>query len=175
MIRAVFLDRDGTIVEEFSDGTVDTKGIIFPSVYEGLMMLQNVGFSLFFITNQRPIAVGILTEESFWQTNAKIINKLNKRGIKIESTQMCPHQDSDGCKCRKPKTGMIDDLRKQYDIDIQHSWFIGDRSTDIELGTKLGCRTIQVHYGEPRYDQNNEADFATTDLTKAAEYVISKI
>lgn len=172
MIQAIFLDRDGTIVEEFADGTVDTNGVLLPHAAEGLNALQKRGYTLFFISNQRPIAIGILTEESFWQTNAKIIGKLQKLGVHIEATQMCPHQDSDGCNCRKPKTGMIDAISNVYEIDFKNSWFIGDRPTDVELGKKIGCKTIQVRTGRDDTPESADADLIAKDLSIAAKFII---
>ncbi len=150
-IKAAFIDRDGTIIDE-PQGTAESEKVItkvsqikiLPSAIQRMKKLQQQCFTFFVISNQDGIARGQITLEEYEQMNLAIDRKLRQKGIYITRWMVCPHDRFDHCNCRKPKTRMIDILSKNYYIDFKNSVIIGDRETDVQLGKKLGIPTIKV-------------------------------
>ena len=141
-LRAVFLDRDGVI--NLDNGYVNSINdfIFTPNIMDILAYLQNKGFLLFIITNQSGIARGYYKKEDFHVLTNWMLQILSKNGITISQVEFCPHLESDNCQCRKPKTGMIDNILKNYDIDLKNSWLIGDKMSDIECGINAGVANM---------------------------------
>ena len=138
--RAIFLDRDGIInvdhgyVSKIEDFEFN-KGI-----FELLLSLQSQGFLLIVVTNQSGIGRGYYTQEDYMTLTSHMVESLMKEGVKIDAVFHCPHTPEDRCKCRKPQTGMLRAAKKQFDIDMQNSWMIGDKESDVEAGKKAGIR-----------------------------------
>ncbi len=131
--KALFLDRDGIInvdhgyvykIEDFEF----TEGI-----FELLQLFAQQGYLLFIVTNQSGIGRGYYTLEEFKILTKWMIKILHKNGINIIEVQHCPHTPNDNCTCRKPNTGMIKNIFTHYNIDLKHSWMIGDKQSDIDL------------------------------------------
>jgi len=131
--KALFLDRDGVInvdhgyvykIEEFEF----TKGI-----FELLQLFSNQGYLLFIVTNQSGIGRGYYSQEAFETLTEWMIETLHGNDIDIKEVQYCPHTPEKNCHCRKPETGMIDNILQRYPIDLKHSWMIGDKQSDIDL------------------------------------------
>lgn len=132
--KAVFLDRDGVInidnnyvnkIEdfEFKDG-----------IFESLIHLQKLGYRLFIITNQSGIGRGYYTLQDFRNLMSWVLKKFEEKNIYISQIEFCPHHPNLNCDCRKPKTGMIENILKNYSIDLKNSWLIGDKNSDIQCG-----------------------------------------
>lgn len=143
MNKAIFLDRDGTInidknylykIEdwEFIDGVI-----------EGLEILQKLGYKLIVITNQSGIARGYYTEEDAHKIFEYMINELKKNGIKIEKVYYCPHIGNE-CECRKPKLGLFYQAQKEYNIDFNTSYAIGDKMRDLAICEKENVKGFLV-------------------------------
>jgi len=131
--KALFLDRDGIInvdhgyvskIEDFEF----TEGI-----FELLQLFSKEGYLLFIVTNQSGIGRGYYSQEAFETLTEWMIKTLYENGIEIKEVQYCPHTPEENCHCRKPETGMIDNILKKYPIDLEHSWMIGDKQSDIDL------------------------------------------
>lgn len=131
--KALFLDRDGIInvdhgyvskIEEFEF----TEGI-----FELLQLFSKQGYLLFIVTNQSGIGRGYYSQEAFETLTKWMLKTLHEHGIDIKEVQYCPHTPNEKCPCRKPETGMIDNILKKYTIDLTHSWMIGDKQSDIDL------------------------------------------
>ncbi len=172
MTKAIFLDRDGTIINDpgYVHKPKDLK--ILPGVVEGLRLLNH--YKLFIITNQSGIGRGYFTKEEFLTFNNLLIRKLNNENIKIEDTYYCPHKPDDGCDCRKPGVEFIKDAEKGYKIDLSKSYVIGDKPVDIEMGIKAECKTIFVLTGYGKNYQNeleSKPDVIVNDLLEGAEYI----
>ena len=173
--RAVFLDRDKTILmpkgrEEYIYRAEDFH--IPHNFIEALRQLIDQQYLLFVITNQGRIAKGYLTEKDVEGLHNSLDSILKDNGVHISEYEYCPHNPRGSlfpyniiCECRKPKTGMIDSIRKSYDIEAPSSWMIGDSYKDIVAGNKAGLRTIQVLTGAESY--THDADFVEEDLVKA--------
>ena len=139
MIKVAFLDRDGTINKDYDDNKwkyINNPEILDRNI-EGLKKLKQYGYEIIIITNQYTIADGIISEEQYKEFNNKLIELLKKEGIDILKVYYCPHNDSDNCNCKKPKTGMIDNALNDYDINLTESIYIGDNYNDFELAKKF--------------------------------------
>lgn len=137
MRRAVFLDRDGVLL--------DHSGSVFPGVKTALDKLKD-SFALILVTNQPDIATGKIKREIVDRINSSLALVLP-----LDAVQVCPHVDGDGCSCRKPKSGMILSAARHHDIELSRSFMVGDRWRDISAGQAAGCTTILIGtgYGEP--------------------------
>ncbi len=172
-MKAVFLDRDGTInvgipVYERVDSVDKLK--LLPGVIEALRKLANLDYAVFFITNQAGISEGLISMSDFEEINGKLVEMIAQSGIKITKTYVCPHGEGDTCECRKPKPKMLVDAAKNYDIDLASSWMVGDRSTDIETGVNAGTRTILVQTGNVKV-KSGKATHTAPDLLDAVDYI----
>ena len=139
--KAIFLDRDGTLIEDKNYVYKIEDFELLPGVIDGLKLLQT-NFIFIIITNQSGIGRGYYTENDFFNFNNHLINVLKEQGIKIEKTYFCPHRKENNCECRKPKTKFIDDAVSKYNIDVKESWMIGDHPSDILFGINTGCKTV---------------------------------
>jgi len=159
MSKALFLDRDGIInidhgyvykIEAFEF----TEGI-----FELLHLFAEQGYLIFIVTNQSGIGRGYYTQEDFNTLTAWMLDQFRQHDIKIEEVQYCPHAPEDNCTCRKPNTGMIDNILKQYTLDLERSWLIGDKQSDIDLAHHAGVGS-SIAVGE-RLINNATFSFST--------------
>jgi D-glycero-D-manno-heptose 1,7-bisphosphate phosphatase len=125
---AIFLDRDGTLVEEvdYLHRVEDLQ--LFPFSYDAVWKLKNAGFLVIVVTNQSGIGRGIYTEADMHAVHNEIQKRLDDA---IDAFYFCPHLPEDGCECRKPGQGMINASCQEFDIDIEASWMIGDKKIDV--------------------------------------------
>jgi D-glycero-D-manno-heptose 1,7-bisphosphate phosphatase len=163
MNRAVFLDRDGVInVEKNYLYKIEDFEFI-DGVIEALQYLRTLGFQLFIITNQSGIGRGYYTLEDFNELTKWMLGELSKEGIKIDEVQLCPHAPDENCNCRKPLTGMIDNILQNHEVDLDNSWLIGDKSSDIQCAKNANIKnTIQVRSGH-KFDESS-ANFVIEKL-----------
>ena len=144
MIKAVFLDRDGTIIEEkpgvyLSD---PEKVRLYKSTLPALRLLKQNGFKLFLVSNQSGIGRGYFTEKEVNRVHARLKQLL--RPVRLEEIVFCPHAPEDNCSCRKPHPQMGNYLIQKYHITPSASYMIGDKKADVEFGHALGCKSILV-------------------------------
>ena len=170
---AVFLDRDGTLIEEvnYLSALEDLK--IFPFAADSLELLKRHGYLIVVITNQSGIGRGIFPESEMHAIHDHIGTEL--AGL-IDRFYFCPHEPDDGCNCRKPNTGMIRRACEDLGVALADSWMIGDKSLDVEAGKNAGLKTILVRtgYGD-RFDPESttQPDYIEDDLLRAAERIVS--
>ncbi|MDQ7084898.1 MAG: HAD family hydrolase [Sulfurovum sp.] len=131
--KALFLDRDGII--NIDSGYVHTKAyfVFSKGIFDLLKLFIQQGYLLFIVTNQSGIGRGYYTLKDFEILTEWMIKQLADKGIEIQSVMHCPHLSKDACHCRKPQIGMIESILKNYSIDLNHSWLIGDKQSDIDL------------------------------------------
>jgi histidinol-phosphate phosphatase family protein len=151
MNRAVFLDRDGTILKEKSYTLKPEQVELIEKVGEGIKLLNDHGFKVFVVTNQSVISRKYITPATLHQIHNQMLHLLSPFGGKIEKVYYCPHLASHNCTCRKPKPGMVEEAVREFGIDIEHSYIVGDRSEDIELGNKIGLKTVLVLTGYGKF------------------------
>ena len=180
MVKAVFLDRDGTLVNDpgYAYKIVDFK--FLPGVLDGLKRLSKE-FIFFIITNQSGIGRGIYTEKDFIDVNNHLLGIFKKNKIKIKKTYHCPHTPEESCKCRKPSIKFIKEAEREFGIDLKNSWVAGDKPIDIEMGKKSGCKTVYLltGQGKKRLDElkKNKArpEFIAEDFLEAADFIMKSI
>lgn len=172
-MRAIFLDRDGTInvgtpTYERVDST--DKVALLPNTLAALSKLSELDYLVFFVTNQAGLAEGIITPAQFDEINNKVIALIRSSGIKIKKTYICPHGEGSDCSCRKPKPGLLLDAAREYDIELGQSWMIGDRPSDVMTGVNAGTQTILVKTGVPTVEAP-EATKTLPSLLEAVEFI----
>ncbi len=180
--RAVFLDRDGVINEDFGYVHKIEDFHIYDEVFPALKKLQDAGFKLIVITNQSGIGMGYYTEEDFKKVNKYMLKMLKERGINIDKVYYCPHHPEGTvpeyrikCNCRKPGTEMIKRGVKDFNIDTTKSFLIGDKETDIEAGLKMGLKTALVKTGQGiNYYKDTKAHYVAENILDAVENFILK-
>jgi D-glycero-D-manno-heptose 1,7-bisphosphate phosphatase len=183
-VKVVFLDRDGVInkypgdfkyvskVEEFQ---------ILPNVKPALEKLTASGFKLFVVSNQAGVAKKLYTLEDLNEINSRMAFELGDK-VRLSGILYCTHLPEEDCSCRKPKTGLIDqvfsDLKKQgFTVDKARSYFIGDSMIDMETGQSAGLKTILVFSGREKPQNqlhwDRIPDYKVDDLASAAQIIIS--
>jgi D-glycero-D-manno-heptose 1,7-bisphosphate phosphatase len=168
--RAVFIDRDGTIMED-CDYCADPRDVrIYPGVSEALQRLKSRGFRLIVITNQSGIGRGLFTLDQYRAVEAEVSRQLGK-GL-IDATYFCPDAPGQHSTCRKPAPGMIVEAARDYQIDLSHSFLIGDKEIDVECAHNAGVRAIRVQTGIERDTEESMADWIARDVPAAAEMIL---
>ncbi len=176
MNRAVFLDRDGTINEDVGDFCSKEKLVFIPGSIEALRILQEK-FLLFIITNQSGIGKGLFSEEEFLQFNEDFKILLKGEGIKIMQIYYCPHTKEDNCVCRKPKPYFLKKAEKDFYINLEGSFAIGDHPHDVEMASKVRAGTVYLltgHGKKHKHELSIEPDFIAKDLYEAALWIIGR-
>ncbi len=145
-IKAAFLDRDGTINVK-RDDYVKSPGelVIIEDAVAGMRKLQDKGYALVVVTNQSAVGRGIITEAELDGIHARMERKLAESDVRLAGVYFCPHLPGDGCRCRKPRTGMIDDAAYDLNIDTSSSYMIGDSASDAEAGLSAGLGVIKIN------------------------------
>ena len=146
MVRAVFLDRDGVINRLHMGNYVTSWGMFefLEGAKEGIARLAEAGYMIFIITNQSAINRGYLTPSGLEVIHNNMIYEIEEAGGKIEKVYHCPHRPDEGCKCRKPETGLFKKANAEYEIDYPNSWFVGDFESDREVAQKMGLKFIMA-------------------------------
>ena len=172
-IRAVFLDRDGVLNEAivrdgkpFSPMTVGDI-IVPPDVPGAIERLRRGGFRLIMVTNQPNIGRGVQTREAVYA-----INRYLKDLLRLDATEICEHDNSDDCTCRKPKPGMLLRAAIRDGIDLTHSFMVGDQWRDIEAGRRAGCRTVLIGNGYGETTAALAPNVAVSALGEAADWIL---
>ena len=168
---AVFVDRDGTIIED-RDYCSDPREVkLFPGAREALLRLKSNGFKLIIITNQSGIGRGLFTLDQYRAIEAEVLRQLGA-GL-IDATYFCPHLPGQHCSCRKPAPGMILQATGEYQIDLSRSFLVGDKAIDVECARNAGVRSIRVKTGPQRDTSDNTADWVAEDLLAAVEIILN--
>jgi len=158
--KVFFIDRDGVINKEIGYLHEIAKFEFIDGVIEALKYIQNKGFKIIVITNQSGIGRGMYSREKFLELNKWMIDFLSTQGVKILDVFYCPHSPEERCTCRKPLPGMFLEAIKKYDIDIEMSWSIGDKETDIQAAKSSGIsNTILVKSGHKINERNSRASY----------------
>lgn len=143
---AIFLDRDGTIVEDNGDLSDPLQVVFFEDTVSSLRRLSAY-FALFIVTNQSGVAKGTITMQQVDRVNAHIDSHLAKHGVRLLATYVCPHQRADGCECIKPNPFFLNKAKRDFGIDVGRSFVIGDHPHDVEFAMRGGASAIYVLSG----------------------------
>ncbi len=145
-MKILFVDRDGTLIEEPHDEQVDALDKIrfLPGVFAALTQLRDAGFTLAMVTNQDGLGTPSFPQERFELPHAFVLEAFRSQGLEFEAVFVCPHTRHDGCRCRKPGTALVDEWVRERGVDLAASVMIGDRDTDLAFATNLGIRGLRV-------------------------------
>lgn len=175
-LKAVFLDKDGTIIPDFPYNVDTSKTMLAEGVVEGLQLLQSNGYLLVIVSNQDGLAYGYYTLEEVQSLKETLSSLCLKMGIYLDGFYYCPHHPESDCKCRKPEPGLLYKAAGDMDIDLSESWMIGDIVKDMEAGNRAGCKTVLIDNGtEPEWMSNRDQELPhkAKDLAEAARYILS--
>ena len=183
MKPAVFLDRDGTVIEEVGYLNRLERVSFFPWSVDAVRVLGDAGLLVVVVTNQAGVARGYFDEQLVRATHALIDERMRNGRARIDGYYYCPHHP-DGkvepyrtvCDCRKPKPGMILRAARELDIDVGRSFVVGDRWLDVEMGRAVGATTVLVKTGYGLEDDDRpdglEADRVANSLMDAAGWIL---
>lgn len=184
MRRAVFIDKDGTLIRNVPYNADPDKILLERGAVEGLRMLQERGYALIVVSNQAGIAHGYFREDEMQPVIAKVKQLLGEAGITLDGFYYCPHhpagkiaQYARTCSCRKPLPGMLLQAAEELDIFLPESWMIGDILNDVEAGNRAGCRSVLLNNGnETVWETNlhNEPAYIANDLREAAQFIVKQ-
>lgn len=170
--KTVFLDRDGTLIEDVGYLSRLEDLHVFPFTFEAVRLLKENGFLAVVITNQSGIGRGLYDAPAMHTIHERIQEDLDNM---LDGFYFCPHLPGDGCACRKPNIGMIEAACNDLKIDMKGSWMIGDKAIDIQTGVNAGISTALVLTGYGGRDTDGsllEPDVVGTDLLEAVRKII---
>jgi D-glycero-D-manno-heptose 1,7-bisphosphate phosphatase len=184
MTPAVFLDRDGTLIEEARD--LDRLDLLafFPWTVDAIRLLNRAGFAVVVTTNQSAVGRGLIDEAFLATVHAAIDERLAAGGARIDRYYYCPHHPTAPiekyrrtCRCRKPEPGMIEDAARDLRLDLPRSFTVGDRWRDIQAGRAAGVRTVLVKTGYGEADAAHpqpgvRADVILDNLMEAVGWIL---
>ena len=138
--RVLFVDRDGTLIEEPPDEQVDRldKIKLLPGVIPALIDLERAGLKLVMVTNQDGLGTPSLPAAAFEESQRFVLDLFASQGVVFDAVFVCPHFKHENCGCRKPKLGMVEDYLRTHPIDAARSFMVGDRDTDLEFAARAG-------------------------------------
>jgi len=175
--RAVFLDRDGVIIEDAGYVGEIERVRFLSGVGSAIKMLNENNFKVIIITNQAGVARGYFDEAAVCRVNSYVQEKLAEEEASINAVYYCPHhvegvieEYRKECSCRKPNTGMIEMAVHDFGIDLERSFVIGDKDSDIEAGRRAGCHTILLT--ETDQITPARADYVAPDLSEAVKWLL---
>ena len=145
-LKVLFIDRDGTLVEEPDDEQVDSLAKIrfVPGVFASLQQLLRAGYRLVMVTNQDGLGTASFPQQDFEIPQQFMVDAFASQGIHFDAVCICPHKPADGCDCRKPSVRIVEDYLRDQVIDTAQSAVIGDRDTDLTFAANLGIRGLRL-------------------------------
>ena len=173
MAKAVFLDRDGVLNQDNPEGYVrkPEEFILLPGVLDALRLIQSLGYKLIIVTNQSGVGRNYYTLQDMHNVHDKMHFLMKEASITLDGLYFCPHAPEERCLCRKPETAMLEQAKEDHQLDLTHSVLIGDKTSDIEAGRRVGCKTILVKTGYGGQDGRCpvEPDIVVKNLWEAAQ------
>ncbi len=177
-IKAIFFDRDGTLIHE-KPGTYlsdPAKVRLYAPVKKALQRLAEAGFHFFIVSNQSGIGRGYFTAKEVNAVHARLQELLQP--VKIEEIVFCPHAPEQKCNCRKPHTELGEKLIRKYHIDVAHSFMVGDKKADVLFGHGLGFRSVLMTTANGKAHLQKypdlKPDFIAKDMLSAARYILKQ-
>ena len=182
MHKAVFFDKDGTLIKDVPYNIDPEKISLEPFAIEALKLLQDSLYDLFVVSNQSGVALGYLSEADLLPVKNKIDQLLQAGCVHLKAFYYCPHhkqgvveQYTKDCDCRKPAPGMLLRAAREHGINLTHSWMIGDILDDVEAGKNAGCKTILLNNGnetEWLLYEKRKPNYIVNNLKEAAELIL---
>lgn len=179
--RAVFLDKDGTLVDDVPFNVDPERVRLADGAGPALRRLQSLGFLLIVVTNQSGIARGLFDESALFVVRDRLAALLAAQDVTLDAFLHCPHWPHGrvarlayACECRKPRPGMLLHAAAEMDLRLDASWMVGDILDDVEAGRRAGCRTVLIDNGnetEWRIDAMRRPHRLARDLAQAADVI----
>jgi D-glycero-D-manno-heptose 1,7-bisphosphate phosphatase len=173
MFKAAFVDRDGVINRKMPDGFYVTRWEemqFLPGAIEGVHLLQQAGFRVIVVSNQRCVAKGLVTVEELESMHSRMLETFASAGAVIDAVYYCPHDNRAACFCRKPAPGMLLQAAREHHLNLAQSWMIGDADTDVAAGQGAGCKTARVSNTDNYEGQRS--DVTAQSLRDAARQIL---
>lgn len=167
---AVFVDRDGTLIQDADYCSHPDEVRVFEGVSAALRKLKGAGYKIIVITNQSGIGRGFFSENDYRAVEAEVSRQLGYSVI--DATYFCPDAPGQPSQCRKPAPGMILQASKEHDVDLSRSFLIGDKEIDAECAHNAGVRAIRVRTGFDKMTDGSCADWVAENLPAAAEIIL---
>jgi D-glycero-D-manno-heptose 1,7-bisphosphate phosphatase len=178
---AVFLDRDGTILDEVGYLNHASRFRMLAGAAEAIARLNVANYPVIVVSNQSGIGRGYFPESVVTDVNSLMQMALELGGARLTAIYYCPHAAPVDCDCRKPKPGMVLRAAKEHGLDLKRSFFVGDRHSDIELGHATGGKSILVRsgYGEGEFSWHvakwrRQPEHIATELSEAVDCILGK-
>ena len=177
-MKLVILDRDGVINEDSDDfikSPAEWRPI--PGSLEAIVKLKHAGFRVAVASNQSGLARGLFDYDTLFAIHDKMTRMLADIGTQLDGIFFCPHGPDDGCACRKPGTGLLDDIARRFGVSIKGVPFIGDSDTDMQAAQSAGARPIFVRTGKPGSNDKHDANdhvVVHANLAAAADALIEE-
>ena len=170
---AVFLDRDGTLIEDRGHLFHPAQAAFFPETASALRRLGGQ-FLLFIVTNQNGVAKGVTLPEEVRRVNDYVVARLREEGVEIRDVYTCPHQRSDGCVCIKPNPFFLRKAETDHGVDLSRSFVVGDHPPDVELAANAGARGIYVlsGHGEKHRPEVRVPCTVVSGISEAVDFVL---
>jgi D,D-heptose 1,7-bisphosphate phosphatase len=153
-IKAIFLDKDGTLVEDIPYNVEPRRITLASGAGPALRLLSRLDYRFYVVSNQGGIAHGRFGEDAMHRVRDRISDLLFRENLALEGFYFCPHDPAGSvpfyavqCECRKPLPGMLLKAAREHDIDLSASWMVGDILHDVEAGNRAGCRTVLIDNG----------------------------
>ncbi|MFA4843451.1 MAG: D-glycero-beta-D-manno-heptose 1,7-bisphosphate 7-phosphatase [Candidatus Margulisiibacteriota bacterium] len=184
MNKAVFLDRDGTIIEDTGYLNHPVQVSFLPGAIAAIKRLKEAGYKIIIISNQAGIARGLITEDMLQSIDKHVHKMVLHGGGQIDASYYCPHHPEHGvypyrqsCECRKPQTGLIKRAAKEHDLDLAKCFMVGDKKTDVETGQRAEIKTIFVRTGHGKNEEKElkeKPDHLAADLAAAVDWILKQ-
>jgi D-glycero-D-manno-heptose 1,7-bisphosphate phosphatase len=180
--RAIFLDKDGTLIENVPYNVDRMRIQLAPGAVDALLLLSGLGYELIVVSNQPGVALGRFPPGALTAVEEHLDDLFLAHGFRLADCYWCPHHP-DGvvadyaltCTCRKPMPGLLHAAAREHGIDLERSWLIGDILNDVEAGRRAGCRTVLLDVGnETEWLRSplRTPDYVATGLLEAAAYIL---
>jgi D-glycero-D-manno-heptose 1,7-bisphosphate phosphatase len=176
--RAIFLDRDGTLMEEKEYLHRPEDVAIFPATAGALRRLQEAGFKLFIVSNQAGVGRGYFTLEDVAKVNRRLVEDLEREGVRFEKIYVAPEAPGQPSRARKPSPQFLLDARNEFGVRLEESYMIGDKLLDLECGWNAGVKKsilVRTGYGktvESSSDSRLARAVVVDDLADAAQWIM---
>jgi D-glycero-D-manno-heptose 1,7-bisphosphate phosphatase len=181
---AVFLDKDGTLVEDVPYNVDPAHIRLTPGAAEGLRRLHAAGYPLFVVSNQSGVARGYFPEAALAVVEGRLRELLHEAGVELAGFYYCPHHPEGivaeyavACDCRKPAPGLIERAAREHGLDLARSWFVGDILDDVQAGRAAGCKTVLLdngHETEWVLTPERQPHHTVADLAEAAASIVAR-
>ena len=166
---AVFLDRDGTLIEDVGYPRDPAAVRLLDGAAPALAELAAAGFRLVVVSNQSGVGRGLIAPDEAERVHERFTAELASRGVALDGARYCPHAPEDGCDCRKPAPGLLLAAAAELGLDLSRSFAVGDRDRDVEAGRRAGCTTVLLGGGGSAH-----ADFAAAGWDDVVRFVLGR-